>query len=133
MTKTHAVYIEGVGRRKTATARVRIYPHAREKKVEVNEKAFEAYFPFEKQRKTVLAPFEVLGKRFAMTVQVRGGGVMAQAEAVRHGLTRALEKNDPDVRKTLKPYGFFTRDPRKKERKKPGLRGARRPQQWRKR
>ncbi len=132
-TTDSASYIEATGRRKTATARVRIYAEARQKRAEVNGKKLEEYFPLEKQRKTALEPFEKLNTSFAFSARVMGGGLNAQAEAVRHGISRALIAHNSEWRKTLKPYGFLTRDPRMKERKKPGLRGARRPQQWRKR
>ncbi len=133
--KTPQNYIEGVGRRKTATARVRIYPDQPSKsgKAEVNGKKLDAYFPRETQQKTAREPFGRLSASFTFSARVEGGGLNAQAEAVRHGLTRALVKYNEEWRKVLKPYGYLTRDSRMKERKKPGLRGARRPQQWRKR
>lgn len=126
-------YIEGVGRRKTAAARVRIYPSSKTKTFEVNDKKIGEYFPVSKQEKQAIAPFEKLDKNFKVTVQVKGGGSSAQAEAVCHGLARALVKHDEKLRKDLRAYGFLTRDPRMKESKKPGLKAARRAKQWRKR
>lgn len=132
--KKTEMYIEGVGRRKTAVARVRIYPQSKENgNFLINNKNIEKYFPLEKHRKIVLAPFEVLNVFYKMTVKVVGGGVNAQAEAIRHGLSRALVKMNEENRKILKPYGFLKRDPRMVERKHYGLRKARRAQQWRKR
>ncbi len=129
-------YTEAVGRRKTAVARVRLFS-SREKKdegISVNEKTLEAYFPLEKQRKLVRAPFQILSlDEPSVSVKVCGGGTEAQAEAVRLGIARALVSIDLSYRPRLKALGFLKRDPRMVERKKPGLRKARRPQQWRKR
>lgn len=127
-------YIEGIGRRKTSTARVRIYPNQEGKdEFKVDEKDLEDYFPMKKQIDDALAPFDVVDKRFKVTVQANGGGLSGQAEAIRLGLSRALVEYNEDWKKRLKMEGYLTRDPRMKERKKPGLRSARRPQQWRKR
>lgn len=129
-------YFEAVGRRKTAVARVRIYPHGRGDKndVSVNDRAFEKYFPTKKEQLTAIAPFDKLTMPgIGTTVKVKGGGKSAQAEAVRLGISRALVLFDPSLRPRLKAFGYLTRDPREVERKKPGLRKARRPQQWRKR
>ncbi len=116
----------GVGRRKTAVASVRIY----EGKPSFVVNGKETILPEE-----VLAPFELIGKKdsFSITVKALGGGKEGQLEAIRHGITRALEKYDGEFRTTLKKAGFLTRDPREKERKKPGLKGARRAPQWAKR
>jgi small subunit ribosomal protein S9 len=126
-------YIEGIGRRKTASARVRIYPGSKSETFKINGKDLKDYFSTSKQEKTALAPFELLEEKFKVTVQIEGGGSNAQAEAVRHGLSRALVKHNEKWRKELKERGFLTRDPRMKESKKPGLKGARRAKQWRKR
>lgn len=126
-------YAEGIGRRKTATARVRVYISEKTKNFLVNDSSLEDYFPIKKNRDVATAPFEVIGEKHQTTVKVSGGGPTAQAEAVRHGLSRALLKVDESWRKQFKTKGFLTRDSRMKERKKPGLRKARRPQQWRKR
>lgn len=123
-------YTEGIGRRKTASARVRITP-AKKVSVTVNDKAFEVYFPTKDLQRTAL---ESLGERMmTVSVHVHGGGVSAQAEAVRHGVARALLKYDPALRLDLKKKGFLTRDQRSVERKKPGLAKARRAKQFSKR
>lgn len=127
-------YFEAVGRRKTAIARVRISTRL-ENSFLVNGKPLQGYFPtLELQRvaKEAQVLMDCLDK-FGVEVRVRGGGFHAQAEAVRHGLSRALVKFSPDFRKRLKKAGFLKRDPRAKERKKPGLKRARRAPQWAKR
>ncbi|MEX1014671.1 MAG: 30S ribosomal protein S9 [Candidatus Paceibacterota bacterium] len=126
-------YIESIGRRKTATARVRIYPSAKKKDFVVNEKSLDEYFPSKRFIDTVKQPFEVVDNEFDVTVQVKGGGINAQSEAIRMGLSRALVENDEAWKSKLKAAGYLTRDSRMVERKKPGLRKARRPQQWKKR
>ncbi len=128
------VYFEAVGRRKTAIARVRLYNQG-EKNIFVNDKLYSEYFPVLTHQKVVAASLErlkLLG-RFRISVKVRGGGISAQAEAIRHGIARALVKFNPNFRKKLRKAGFLTRDSRMKERKKFGLRRARRAFQWRKR
>lgn len=126
-------YLEAVGRRKTAVARVRIYPESNDKTFLINEKELKEYFPLEKYQIKATLPFKILNVIYKTTVKVKGGGINAQAEAILHGLSRVLVKLNEEFRKTLKPYGFLTRDPRMVERKHPGLRKARRAQQWRKR
>ncbi|TSA44864.1 30S ribosomal protein S9 [bacterium] len=131
-------YIEGIGRRKTAIARVRLFSGRKAgsklPELMVNEMPFSEYFPLAKLQKTVLAPFEELSlKEYHATVLVKGSGLSAQAEAIRLGLARALVTLNPIWRSKLKSLGFMKRDPRKVERKKYGSRKARRPQQWRKR
>lgn len=131
-------YIEGIGRRKTAVARVRITPVSRkasETEVVVNDRALEKYFPSATHRRTVLSPFERLDLvgAFKVSAHVNGGGIAAQVEAIRHGVSRALIEHNPDFKKLLKPFGFLTRDPRMVERKKYGLKKARRAPQWSKR
>lgn len=131
-------YIEAVGRRKAAIARVRLFSgrKAASKTPEliVNGKAFTQYFPLAKLQKTVLAPLDELSlKEYHATVLVGGSGPSAQSEAIRLGLSRALVSLNPTWRSKLKSLGFLKRDPRKVERKKYGSRKARRPQQWRKR
>lgn len=125
-------YTEAVGRRKTATARVRITP-AKSVSMTVNGKIAEQYFPLEQMLKTAYAPLVAVGATYAVSVKVRGGGHKAQAEAVRHGLSRAMTEFVPEQRKDLKVRGFLKRDPRAKERKKFGLKAARRAPQWSKR
>jgi small subunit ribosomal protein S9 len=128
-------YVEAVGRRKTAVARVRLYiaPHKGGFDVAVNEKPIQKYFPLEKHQKTVLAPFAATEENFPVTVQVRGGGVSAQAEAIRMGIARVLVSMKQEHRPRLKALEYLKRDSRMVERKKFGKRKARRPQQWRKR
>ena len=131
-------YIEGIGRRKTAIARVRLFSGrkaaSKTPELMVNELPFSTYFPLAKLQKTVLAPFEELSlKEYEGTVLVKGGGLSSQAEAVRLGLARALVALNPIWRSRLKSLGFMKRDPRKVERKMYGKRKSRRPQQWRKR
>ena len=130
--KNSKKYIEGIGRRKTATARVRIYKGKGD--FLVNEKPLKDYFKFERFIKTILSPFELLKiKDIYFVVKVKGGGIMAQSEAIRHGLSRALVKFDDSFKKILREAGFLTRDPRMVERKKYGLKKARRAPQWQKR
>ena len=131
--KTHKnEYTEGIGRRKTASARVRITP-AKHSSMVVNGKTAEEYFPLSAMVKTAYAPIQLLGTTYAVSVKVQGGGHKAQAEAVRHGLSRAITELVPESRKDLKVRGFLKRDPRAKERKKFGLKAARRSPQWSKR
>ncbi len=123
----------GTGRRKTATARTRLY--AGTGSIEINGRAMEEYFPRKTLQMVVRQPL-VLTKtsdRFDIKVNVKGGGVSGQAEAVRHGISRALLKVDPEFRALLKKAGFLTRDSRKKERKKYGLAAARARYQYSKR
>ncbi|TSC74729.1 MAG: small subunit ribosomal protein S9 [Parcubacteria group bacterium Gr01-1014_33] len=126
-------YFEAVGRRKTAVARVRLFTRAGE--FTVNQKPYADYFSaFELQRTAEDALKKMkLFERFRVSIKVSGGGLHAQAEAVRHGLSRCLIKFNPDFRKRLKRAGFLRRDPRIKERKKFGLKKARRAPQWAKR
>jgi len=127
-------YYEAVGRRKTSTARVRIYPGG-QGRVLVNEKPVEEYFPRPRDVYHLLEPLKVTGYQGALdvTVLVKGGGVSGQAGAVRHGLARALLLLNPELRPVLRKYGLLTRDPRMKERKKPGLKRARKAPQYTKR
>lgn len=125
-------YIEAVGRRKTATARVRLTP-AKKTSYTINDRDIESYFPTEALRNTLMAALTKGGGEYAVTAKVSGGGVPAQAEAIRLGIARCLVKNDEGMRKDLKSVGYLKRDPRKKERKKPGLKAARRRPQWSKR
>lgn len=123
----------GTGKRKNAIARVFLSPG--EGTVTVNGRTFEDYFPREVLRMVVQQPFDLLEARGKFDVQatVTGGGVAAQAEAVRHGISRALLNVDAEHRGTLKKAGFLTRDSRKKKRKKPGQPGARKKFQYSKR
>ena len=125
-------YTEAVGRRKTASARVRI-TEAKTASMVVNGKDAAEYFPLDQMVKTAYAPLTVLGVAYAVTVKVSGGGHKAQADAIRHGISRAISELVPEQRKDLKVRGYLKRDPRAKERKKFGLKGARRAPQWSKR
>jgi small subunit ribosomal protein S9 len=115
----------GTGRRKNATARVYLRPGSGQ--ITVNRRAFENYFPNETLRMIIRQPLQLTetGNRFDILVNVAGGGVAGQAGAVRHGITRALLEFNSDLRTRLKKAGFVTRDPRQKERKKYGQKGAR--------
>ena len=131
--KTEKFY-PAVGRRKTSTCRVRLF----EKKsggVTVNGEKLEDYFQESVLQQKVLQPLAGLDflDKFSVTAVVRGGGRKSQAEAVRHGIARAIVAFDEGLRKQVKSAGYLTRDPRMRERKKPGLKRARRATQWRKR
>lgn len=127
-----ARYTEAVGRRKTATARVRLTP-AKSTTMIVNGKDAKDYFPLNIMMKTAYEPLQVLGATYAVSAKVSGGGQKAQAEAVRLGISRAMIVINPEQRKDLKVRGFLKRDPRSRERKKFGLKGASRAPQWSKR
>jgi len=147
-------YFEGLGRRKTAIARVRFWANKKEKSLSkrtsfssppslqkteaqflINEKPLENYFPTIELQQTILAPLTLMNclEQFKVSVKVKGGGMVSQAEAVRHGVARALVLFSPDFRKKLKKVGYLKRDPRMRERKKFGLKRARRAPQWSKR
>jgi len=129
-----AKYYEGIGRRKTSTCRVRISKG--KGKITVNQKEFNNYFgDFEDRDFIIQTPLEKVDQKekFNISVLVKGGGKRSQLEAVQLGLARALVKYDEGYKTTLKTEGFLTRDPRMKERKKPGKKGARRGAQWGKR
>lgn len=125
-------YTEAVGRRKTATARVRLVT-AKSVSITVNDKPADEYFSLPIMVDTASAPLKAIGASYAVSARVRGGGLKAQSEAVRHGIARALVEIDHASRKDLKQRGFLKRDPRAKERKKFGLKAARRAPQWSKR
>ncbi len=127
-------YIEAVGRRKSAVARVRFWVKGN-KEFLVNNKNYQDYFPNFDLQKIILSPLDIAGKEdsFKISAKVKGGGRHGQAEAVRHGLSRVLEKLNSNFRKPLKQAGFLTRDPRMRERKKFGLKRARKGPQWSKR
>lgn len=128
-------YLFAVGRRKTAVARVRLYPKDNRSEIKINEKDYKEYFPYFEFQKNIEEPLKrsnLLGKYF-ISIKVQGGGKRGQVDAVRHGLGRILLKFDENLKKTLRAGGYLTRDSRKKERKKPGLKRARRAPQWAKR
>lgn len=127
-------YIESVGRRKTAIARVRMTPAAK-MAYTVNDREFDVYFPTEELRSLVASPFEKgkIADKFKITAKIVGGGVHSQAEAMRHGIARALVILDGENRKKIKKAGLLERDSRAKERRKFGLKKARKAPQWSKR
>ena len=127
-------YIETIGRRKTATARARIWTRG-DKEILVNDKPYKSYFTIPELQQTITASLEKMKcfDKFKVSIKVKGGGVCSQAEAVRHAIARALVLFNPDFRKRLKKAGHLTRDPRMRERKKFGLKRARRAPQWKKR
>jgi small subunit ribosomal protein S9 len=134
MEKTKKTYIESIGRRKTSTARVRMTPAAKQS-FEINEKDMATYFPTLELQKIITDAFNITeGKvTYTITVHVSGGGIHSQAEAIRHGISRTLVKEDDTQKTTLKKAGFLKRDPRMKERRKFGLKKARKAPQWSKR
>lgn len=125
-------YIETIGRRKTATARVRITPATKASYV-INDKDLATYFPTAELQKIVTDPFKVAEKAYSVSVKVIGSGIHSQAEAVRHGIARALVVEDEADKTKLKQAGFLKRDPRSKERRKFGLKKARKAPKWSKR
>ena len=132
MTEPNEVTI-AVGRRKSASARVRLIPGTG--KVTVNKREFAEYFPLEQIRGYAVKPLELTGKQadFDVVANITGGGPIGQAGAMRHGIARALEKYNGEFRAVLKAAGMLTRDSREKERKKPGRPGARKRFQFSKR
>lgn len=126
-------YFYGTGRRKSSVARVRLY--AGTGKITINDRDIDDYFGLETLKLIVRQPLELTGltEKYDIVCRVSGGGVTGQAGAIRHGVARALLQADADLRPALKKAGFLTRDPRMKERKKYGLKGARRAPQFSKR
>jgi small subunit ribosomal protein S9 len=127
-------YYEAVGRRKTATARVRLFPGG-DGNIVVNEKSLEEYFPRGVDVLSLTEPLKATAteNRFNISIKVKGGGMTGQSGAARMGIARALLKADPELRPILRKGGFLTRDARAKERKKPGLKRARKAPQYTKR
>ena len=132
--KTKAKYIEGIGRRKTAVARARLTKGTKASFL-INDKSISDYFQNTDYQQIAQQAIEqgAAGNVFDLSIKVAGGGKRVQAEAVRHGISRALILFDETLRPHLKTLGFLTRDPRMRERKKFGLKRARRASQWRKR
>jgi small subunit ribosomal protein S9 len=128
------VYYYGTGRRKTSSAQVRLYP-SKEPAIVVNDKPVEEYFSRQVDVSLLRKPLRVTATEgmFRVSVKVAGGGITGQAGAVRHGIARALTQANPDFRPVLRREGSLTRDPRMKERKKPGLKRARKAPQYTKR
>lgn len=128
-------YYYGMGRRKTSVARVRLFPNG-EGGIIINGKSAQAYFGKREALMAVMnAPFRALdlGDAYNMTIKVAGGGTSGQAGAIRHALARALVRVNPEWKVVLRKAGYLTRDPRMKERKKPGLKRARKAPQYTKR
>ena len=133
--KEHKDYISAVGKRKRAVARVRIIKgNVKGIKITVNDKDYKEYLPYTQWQELILKPLNLTGRdNIAISIKVQGGGVRCQVGAISHGISRALLKTDEELRATLRKEGLLTRDDRRKERKKPGLRKARRAPQWSKR
>ena len=133
-TTTTTRYIETVGRRKTASARVRITPAAKGSFI-INDKEVAAFFPTKELQAIAVESLTLakMSQQFVVTVLVNGGVINGQAEAIRHGLARAIIIHDIEMRGKLKKAGFLKRDPRAKERRKFGLKKARKSPQWAKR
>jgi len=131
---TKGRYFEAIGRRKTAVARVRLYAKG-DKGIIINNKPLKEYFFVSVLQEVVQSPLFIMGlqDKFKITVILKGGGMSSQAEALRHGIARAIEVYNPESRQQLKQAGFLTRDSRMRERKKPGLKRARKAPQWSKR
>lgn len=131
---TKKKYFEAVGRRKNATARVRLFTQNK-KGIEINGKPLQEYFKSSTLQKVVISPLEKLKcqDKFGFVVKVKGGGISGQAGAVRHAIARTLVSLNPYFKKRLKKFGYLTRDSRMRERKKFGLKRARRAPQWSKR
>jgi len=130
---TEVRYYEGIGRRKRATARVRLYPG--DGQIAINDKPLDQYFGRFQDRQQAVEPLKLTNNegRFNLMAIVKGGGETGQAQAIRQGLARALQIADPELRKMLREAGFLTRDSREKERKKVGLKRARKAPQYTKR
>lgn len=135
MSATKTTYVEGIGRRKTSTARVRLTP-ASKTTITVNGKVMEEYFKNLSHQKDILSVLNTKDagiEDYTITAKVLGGGISSQAEAIRLGIARALVKEKAERRTPLKAEGFLKRDPRSVERKKPGLLKARKRPAWSKR
>lgn len=134
MTAKSQTYIEAIGRRKTSSARVRITESAK-MAITVNDKPVDEYFPTKELARIARVALQTPdhAKEYAVTVVVKGGGVHSQAEAIRHGIARALSTTDETLKTQVKKLGFLKRDSRSKERRKFGLKKARKSSQWSKR
>ncbi|MFA5188358.1 MAG: 30S ribosomal protein S9 [Patescibacteria group bacterium] len=132
--KTKEKYIYAVGKRKRAIAQIRLIPKGKGE-IMINNKKSEQYLPDYELQEIILAPLRLvdLDKKVDISVIVRGGGKKGQAEAIRHGIARTIQIYNEDTHKTLKVAGYLKRDARIKERKKPGLKRARKSPQWAKR
>ncbi|MAF42743.1 MAG: 30S ribosomal protein S9 [Parcubacteria group bacterium] len=127
-------YFQAVGRRKTSVARIRLFTKG-EREFLINKKPYKTYFPTHELQEIVTSAFIKMNcfDKFKIVVLVKGGGIHSQAQAVRHAVSRALVEFNPDFRKKLRKAGYLTRDPRMRERKKFGLKRARKAPQWAKR
>ena len=134
MTKSSEKYISTIGRRKTSTARVRMTP-AEKTSITINDKPLADYFATKELKAIVNDALQKVAdtKEYIVTVVVKGGGIHSQAEAIRHGMARGLVKADETLKTEIKKLGFLKRDPRSKERRKFGLKKARKSSQWSKR
>ena len=139
-TEEAGVYIEAIGRRKTSVARVRYFAKSGLSAgktgggIVINGKKLDEYFPTAELRGIAESPMKKAKiEKYEITVRLSGGGIHSQAEALRHGISRALIESVPELRGELKPLGFLMRDPRMKERRKFGLKKARKAPQWSKR
>ncbi len=134
MSETIKKYIEAVGRRKTSVARARLTPSSKSAMI-INDKTVEAYFKVAEliEKASEAVKTAKVEQKFSVSIKVSGGGISSQAEAVRHAISRALVDYDLNTRKDLKKAGFLKRDPRAKERRKFGLKKARKAPQWSKR
>ena len=132
--KTVVKYYQAIGRRKTSVARIRLFTQG-DKRITINGKPYKEYFPDLNLQQIVSIALDRMkaSDKFMVSVIVKGGGIHSQSEAVRHGISRALVKFNPDFHKRLRRAGYLTRDPRMRERKKFGLKRARRAPQWSKR
>jgi small subunit ribosomal protein S9 len=127
-----ARYIEAIGRRKSATARVRLTPSSKQS-VSVNGKTIDQFFPIKEHADNALLPLKEIEGKFTISALIKGGGISGQSDALRHGLARAILEHDATKRGVLKKAGYLKRDPRAVERKKPGLLKARKRPSWSKR
>ena len=127
-------YIEAIGRRKTSVARVRLF-EAGKNSYTINERTLESYFPTAELQRVATEAFTTVKApgKFKITAQIKGGGISSQAVALRHGISRALTEFDKELRGKLKKAGLLKRDSRAKERRKFGLKKARKAPQWSKR
>ncbi len=134
MEEKNKKYIETIGRRKTSQARIRMTESSKNS-VTINDKELDVYFPISELQTVVKKPLTESGieQKFKITVVVKGGGQSSQAHAVSHGISRAIVKYDEELRKKIKKLGLLKRDPRMKERRKFGLKKARKAPQWSKR
>lgn len=133
--KSKNKFHQEIGRRKTSVASVRATENKTKNEISVNDKKMEEYFKTERLQNVIMDPISKLKtkEKFTFSVKVNGGGISSQAQAVRHGISRILSKFNEEDKKKLKKAGFLKRDPRSKERRKFGLKKARKAAQWSKR